>query len=336
VSRAGTLQALSPEVDERVIDTAPRTAEVRDSFEALIGETRRGCVSRIAEPEMSAIAAQVKRHGLDGGACAQLVTSVTASAASQQAIVDLKSRLCGSPRDDSRSFERYLLVQAALRSLDRLDVLPVTRRAKELVCDEFRYLAAPDDRSIARFTAGQPAFAELCKLATLRRFPAGQFDWDVSGISRSDLLGIAPASLPRALWFVARKMRGLSPVFFSHLSPRRKNRSLSEQESNRSYYLMARAMELQPDIRGFAGCSWFRSPDVQKVSPHLAWISKVFLENGALVVQGGAADPDCGVLHRSGSRKRLYEQGRFKPTVGIVMWPRDAMIDWANRHPEYE
>jgi hypothetical protein len=282
---------------------------------------------------LAAVVEHLARRGVTGDACLRFATSVTASRSSQAAVLRLKSRL-ELPDPGDHLFERCLVLQSVVRSLDGVDRLPVTAAVKELLCEEFRYLAAPDARSLWRFTAGEPVFAELCKTATLRRFPAGQYDWDVSGLSRVELLRVAPASLPRALWFAAAKMGGLRPVFFSHLNPRRNNRSLSEVESNRSYYLMAKAMEAQPEILGFAACSWFRSPDVQKVSPHLAWISTVFRENGGLVVQGGPADPECGVFYRSATRKRLYDEGRFKPTVGIAMWPRAAMIDWARRHGE--
>jgi hypothetical protein len=63
-------------------------------------------------------------------------------------------------------------------------------------------------------------------------------------------------------------------------------------------------------------------------------MNRVFLENGGLVVVMGLADADCGVLSRSPERKKLYDAGLFKPTTGLVIWPRRAMLDWAARHPE--
>jgi hypothetical protein len=129
-------------------------------------------------------------------------------------------------------------------------------------------------------------------------------------------------------------MRGLKPVFFSHLNPRRANASLREDEALRSYFRMAEAMRQQPEIVGFAACSWFRSPDTHAVSPHLAWLSNVFLANGGLVVRAGRADPDCGVLYGSATRRALFTAGKFVPTEGLVLWPRRAMLAWAHAHPE--
>jgi len=95
-------------------------------------------------------------------------------------------------------------------------------------------------------------------------------------------------------------------------------------------------MELQPAVRGFITCAWFHSPDTYTVSPHLAWLNQVFLENGALVATVGPDDPASGVLDRSPERRQAYENGTFKPTLGLIVWPREEMIAWAARHPELE
>ena len=97
---------------------------------------------------------------------------------------------------------------------------------------------------------------------------------------------------------------------------------------------MACSMELQPDIKGLVASSWFRSPDTHRVSPHLAWVNTVVVENGGFAAVRGKADPNCGVFVRSQTRRQLYERGEFTPTIGLVLWPRKAMLRWAAAHPE--
>ena len=80
--------------------------------------------------------------------------------------------------------------------------------------------------------------------------------------------------------------------------------------------------------------AWFRSPDTHRVSPHLSWVNRVVLDHGGFVAVHGPADPACGVFARSTTRRRLYEAGSFRPTLGLVIWPRRAMIAWADAHPE--
>jgi hypothetical protein len=294
------------------------------------------CEESLSQPDMLEVADALKRLGVSPAECVSLVCSVTESAESREPIRALKASLSKSGIDPANgNIERFLLIRSAIESLRALPSLPVTDFVRAALYDEFRFFACPDDVLDSGLDVNRSRFIAMCKTATLRRFPAGQFDWEITGIARSHVLRVRPVELPRVAYFLATRMKGLAPVFFSHLNARRKNRSLLEDEANKSYYQMAKSLELQPAVKGFAASSWFRSPDTHRVSPHLAWLSDVFLENGGLVVTAGPVDPDCGVLSRSSTRQRLYESGQFKPTRGLVIWPRKEMIAWANGHPEY-
>jgi len=298
---------------------------------------RRLCRSSADDPGFAPLRAWLRDHSYDAAACAAALSLVLDEPSTHAHIEVLKARLreAGINHADG-ALERWLMLECASVATEHLQTLRVPREVAQAWHDEVAFIAAPPSPSnSAYFTAGAIRFAELCKIVSLRRFPAGQFHWEVSGIARRDLLSVSAAHLPRALVFVATRMRGLAPVFYSHLNARRPTRSLDEDAACRSYHLMARAMSAQPEIRGFAASSWFRAPTTHKVSPHLAWVSRVFLENGGFVADAGVADPDCGVFTRSATRRRLYETGRFKPRHGLVMWPRSAMIAWAANHPEF-
>ncbi len=305
------------------------------SPDPLLQEIRDLCAHRLAAPDLREISDRLDRRGLTHENTWHLLSGVTESPATQQPVDAVRIGLGAETITLERgAFERCLLLRAALHASTLLPALPVTPRVKRLFCDEFRYVATADATAMIKMLVGSVRFAEIVKIITLRRFPAGQFDWEVSGVPRSDLLRVHPARLPGVAAFILRRMGGLGPVFFSHLNPRRPQRALLEVEANRSYYQMARSMEMQRGIKGFAACSWFRSPATHAVSPHLAWLSRVFLEHGGLVVEAGADTPESGVLHRSATRRRLYEAGEFKPTRGLVLWPRRAMLTWADAHPE--
>lgn len=129
-------------------------------------------------------------------------------------------------------------------------------------------------------------------------------------------------------------MRGFSPFLEPHLNDRRKNRlTLTQAEGIRSYYLMARSLELQTGVLGLAAFGWLFSPATGKVSPQLAWMREFPLKHGAVGVSSvGPAPDDTGFLIGSEERRRQYEQGQYKPTLGYILWPRRAMIEWAKRH----
>lgn len=303
----------------------------------LIEQARASCEKRLRLPDAVDVEAALKRVKVSQAGCARLVHSITEAPQSQQPMVDLKRSLAQAGVDEETALlEQFLLVHSALQSLKELPTFPVSLSVKQSLCGEFESFACQQDASIMRFEAGGSTFVALCKLASLRRFPAGQFDWELSGLPRSWLLKIPLRFLPQVMYCVTKQFNGFAPAFFSHLSVRPENRStLQETEANKSYHRIAEALKLQPKVKGLITSSWYHSPGTFEVSPHLAWLNKVFLEHGGTVAVMGPADPDCGVFHRSVKRRELYQAGKFNPTLGLVMWPRKEMIKWAATHPEF-
>lgn len=231
------------------------------------------------------------------------------------------------------AFERFLVVNAAAGAIPRLEGLAIDERVKQLLLHNFEMYAA--GTTPEPFDLSRASFVAAARVATLSRFPAGQLDWEVSGVPRSWLLRARWHAWPR-LAAALFDFGGMAPAFFSHLNPNRRNQGmLLERESLRSYHRMARSMERQPSIRGLITASWFHSPDTFVVSPHLKWLNDVFLENGGYVVPLGPVDAHkSGALHRSPERERAYEAGTFVPAEALVIWPRAAMLAWAHGHQE--
>lgn len=111
---------------------------------------------------------------------------------------------------------------------------------------------------------------------------------------------------------------------------------IAEKELNKSYWRIANILKTKPAMKGLYSISWLFSPDTLRVSPHLTWITKIFLDNGGLIAKLGKAELDCGVFDRSPERKKAFQEGTFLPTEGLALWPRKEMINWADRHPELE
>jgi hypothetical protein len=265
--------------------------------------------------------------------CLEYVRQVTEVPATQRPLAEVKAAIVAAGLDPDRAFERFLLTSVARESLDKLDAMPVTGDVKSLCRKAFARFADPQQG----YDVGTSNFGAYCKIASLRRFPAGQFDWERSGLPRSWIPKIRPLRTLRAtMGFAAFQMRGFGPLFFFHMGTGGRNYALIEREAQRSYHRMARSLELQPDVHGVMTASWLFSPDTFAISPHLAWLNRTFQENGALLATIGADDPSSGVLHRSPERRRAYEAGTWKPTIGLVIWPRGEMLAWARRHPELE
>src|SRR6266849_6542876 len=155
--------------------------------------------------------------------CAQLVKDVTEDPESQAPAQALKeeARRAGIELE-AGGFERALLQCAAVETSPRIAGLPVHESVKALLGNEFTYYtrtAGGDSLQI-----GSYVFVTGCKVISLRRFPAGPMDWEISGFPRSWLLKVGISDLPRVLRFLSMRMGGVKPMFFMHVARRPKNR----------------------------------------------------------------------------------------------------------------
>lgn len=96
-----------------------------------------------------------------------------------------------------------------------------------------------------------------------------------------------------------------------------------------SYARLAELLVLNPEYCGVTSSSWFLDPQLEQVSPHLAYLRTVPEQNGATLLfsrldsKGGS-----GALAKSRSRRRLYDLGVYTPAVYTRVWPRSKLIDW--------
>jgi hypothetical protein len=199
--------------------------------------------------------------------------------------------------------------------------------ACRLTCEAIASLAGNDPRLLTDLDVSNVRFRELAKIVTGRRFCAGLFHWEECGIRRSWLFKVPPRDWVRLAGTLA-KMGGPGPVMFLHLNPRRLSPHLCEPDISCSLAVLAESLDRRTDLGGVAAASWIRSPDTHGVSPRLAAVNAPILAGGGFVTTVGAAPVDCGVFDSSRRRRRLYQEGKFTPTIGLVLWPRAAALDW--------
>ena len=202
---------------------------------------------------------------------------------------------------------RRVLLEAALRGLEQLPGLSLPTSVKDAFCKEFAFIATAcwPVCEVSAWECALPRAAEDSESAANPCRPVRLGDWRDS--VDADSFGSRPADLPRATWFVARRMRGLHPVFFlspqppplEPFSPRGTRQAL------RSVFPDGRSDAAAATHSRICRVLLIRSPATHAVSPHLAWLSG-FVENGGLVVDGGHEDPDCGVLRRRARRDGVY------------------------------
>jgi hypothetical protein len=268
--------------------------------------------------------------------CAQLVAEVTDASMSQVRVAALKdeARRAGIEVQGD-AFERALLRFAAPDFEPRIANLPVDESVKRLLVEEYRFYTGPSRGT--PLETGSHRFVTACKAISLRRFPAGPMDWEVSGFPCSWLLRVGKMDLARITWFLAARAGGFRPMFVMHVARRPKNRGLLiEKEVLRAYHRMARSLQLQPSIKGILASAWFHDPAVVSENPHLEWLNRPYREEGGIIVTAGPAPADAGFMEHNTDRRQQFESGRLQYQIGVALWPRGAAIDWASRHPELE
>lgn len=251
----------------------------------------------------------------------------------EEASVAALRKLKADVRIPTDELERVLLWYATQQALNRTTALPVVSSVRtRLEQDLFNLPATGNSLEVCSY-----AFNRAAKLATLRRFPAGPMEWEVSGIPRSYFLQAKFPANVRLLTFAVLRLRGLGPCFFMHVAPAPRNRALSiPKEVLRSYYRIIRSLELQPEIRGLLAHAWFHDPAAVRDSPQLEVLNRPYLDHGGLITLLAPAPPSSGVVVGSAQRRADYEAGRIQYHYGFAVWPRAAALRWAHDHKELD
>jgi len=300
--------------------------ELPENLEAAAEEVRRNCLQALAAPYFQELEMRLQHSGQADDACVRAIAAVNDELATLEPMKRLLTAFGGEIAGGIG--ERFLVLKTILRSLPSVSTLNVAGGVKRYFYESFQDFAV-NEASHAWCRAGRFSFVVICKKATLRIFPGGEFYWEISGFPRSWLKLIPPRSLSAALLFFATKFKGFAPAFFFHLDPGRRVRALSPATLNACYLLMAECLELQPEIKGILTIGWLHSPDTHAISPHLAWRNQAIAENGGFVSRiNGPVEHEL-VFHRSPERRKAFEAGRFTPTNGLVLWASADMRKWA-------
>jgi len=232
--------------------------------------------------------------------------------------------------------ERRLLVETSLESLRHVGSLRVPACVKVNICREFEFFADPGREWVAHFDPSRYPARAYAAVAILERFPAGQLSWETAGLPRSWLLRARLRDMPGLIRAAMLGLKGFRPAFCAHVTQQRgRIPVLIERACKTSFWRIAQALRLQPEARGIFTSSWLYDPATSAVTPHLAWMRDLFVQNGGIVADIGEAPPDSGFLVGNFTRRRLFASGEYRPHEYAAVWPRDAVIDWAGRHPEY-
>ena len=105
----------------------------------------------------------------------------------------------------------------------------------------------------------------------------------------------------------------------------------TEQQMSQAYINIAELLKLNKNICGIYRKSWFLDPNLKEISPGLRFLWEVPQQNGADLFCTGDSDQVIKkAIAMSPLRKRLYEEGKYKPINYAYVWPREKLLQWAD------
>jgi hypothetical protein len=233
------------------------------------------------------------------------------------------------------SIERFGTLQASLAALPRLEQMDGHDSLGRQFCVMIRRVASRNQGWGRHFRHDSDAFAELARIVTFRRYHAGQISFDVMATPRAWTLRVHPLALPSLFRELAVELRGLGPIVMPHLNYWRVNPlTILKKENSISHHRIVQYMEEQPHIKGLVSASWLYSSDVEKFSPHIAWLRDFYADNGAYLLDMEVAHQRAGFLVGSEARRKLHAEGKLRPRETLVIWPRERMLAWARENPQ--
>ncbi len=232
--------------------------------------------------------------------------------------------------DTLRRFLRAAIASAIVATIASARFLNLPPRVAAQQRRHFLRMAG-DDSLPEWLSLDQDLFHKEFGLATLRLYAAGSRLVDYRcGVPRSVMLKQGWKRTLPALWYMAR-LGGFRPYFQVHTHTFNLDQ-FNEAGSEELYLCCAELYALHPQVLGMYGSSWFYDPAMARVSPRLCYMIDTPLAGGAtvlFVLHGG--DALNNALSKSETRRKLYAEGKYMPSIYIILWGKKAQLAWARR-----
>jgi hypothetical protein len=231
------------------------------------------------------------------------------------------------------TYHKLVLVTLILRAWERLERSQLPADIPSLYRENFARIIS--DIDTGREEPGFYQYPTFCKelaLCTMRLIPAGPQKICLRGLPRSWFLRKRPGELLRATRLLLN-LGGFRPVYEMHTDSRDLPalRTSTPDGWRQFYRRVAALLDRQPAVRGVAGTGWFFDPQLERISPELAYLRQLVAGNGGTVLCLGPcrAHEIKNATQLSAARRQLYLEGKYRPFNYLAVWPRKPLLAWA-------
>jgi hypothetical protein len=159
----------------------------------------------------------------------------------------------------------------------------------------------------------------------------GSWVVEISGIGRRFLFTGGLRQFIDGTNFALLKMRGFKPFYQIHTDIRY-TKYFNEENRRNCYLTIAELLKLNRKIKGMFAGSWLYDPQLEEVSPRLAYLRRKPLQNGAKTYRLGTNEADITLATaKSPTRRRLFREGKYIPTAYLIIWPRRELLQWSEK-----
>jgi hypothetical protein len=295
------------------------------------------CREALADPKFAGLDGRLPGAPRDAAGWFALLEGYPETLASGAALARMKTAFPADAAAAGVKIEHYAALSALPAALSRIGDKPLPDSEKRFYASSCCEVAARERQWEGLYDLDDPEpFTDLAKFASLRSFPVGDVAFSFGkGAPLRWPLSIHPQALPGFLCELTLAMKGTDPTIIPHINYGRKTLVLQRSEYERSLWLMAKTIEMMPEVKGLSAVSWVHSSIVGAVFPHMAWMRDVFIDAGAYVVELEPSAPwRYGFGYKNPKRQKLYDEGKFCPRQTLILWPRNDFLEWAASHPE--
>jgi hypothetical protein len=147
------------------------------------------------------------------------------------------------------------------------------------------------------------------------------------------LLGRPGSPVATLQWLRIQWRLGRGPVVRSHVHQPMRH-CFHEAGIRFGFLVIAEVLRHDTRLRGWIANGWYYDPVLTRISPRLAFVRQIPLRGGAFSCRGvNVASTVADALMRSETRRAMYDAGQYRPQSHLVVWPREALLRWAEAQP---